>query len=146
MISSTTFSTPQPLHRVPEHVCRRARVLLRAGPAEGSPCVCQLFPQRKFTIFEQNNFMEIPSSTTKRLRTNAPTGRVDGNWTESGGKAPSPGFLLVSELPQDSHYPETRASPGAYLHRIDISGPGRVDMLTPPVAAARNSVATGASG
>ena len=48
---------------------------------------------------------------------NAPTGRVDRNWTTSGGKAPWPGFLLVGELAQVPHYPETRTSPGGYLHR-----------------------------
>ena len=51
-------------------------------------------------------------------RTNAPTGTVDRNWTESGGKAPWPGFLLVGELGQVPHYPETRTSPGGYLHRV----------------------------
>ena len=39
------------------------------------------------------------------------------NWTKSGGKAPWPGFLLVGELVQVPHYPETRTSPGGYLHR-----------------------------
>ena len=52
------------------------------------------------------------------VRTNAPTGRVDRNWTKSGGKAPWPGFLLVGELAQVPHYPETRTSPGGYLHRV----------------------------
>ena len=65
---------------------------------------------------------ETPSSGLRDdarlpLRTNAPTGRVDRNWTESGGKAPQPGFLLVGELAQVPHYPEMRASPGGYLHR-----------------------------
>ena len=49
------------------------------------------------------------------LRTNALTGRVDRNWTQSGGN-PEPGFFL-GELAQVPHYPETRASPGGYLHR-----------------------------
>ena len=77
-------------------------------------------------------------------RTNAPTGRVDRNWTKSGGKAPWPGFLLVGELAQVPHYPETRTSPGGYLHRAYPSGSGRVDMLMSPVEAARAAVATGA--
>ena len=51
-------------------------------------------------------------------RTNAPTGRVDRNRTKSGGKAPWPGFVLVGELAQVPHYPETRTSPGGYLHRV----------------------------
>ena len=84
---------------------------------------------------------------TFKLRTNAPTGRVDRNWTESGGKAPSPGFLIVGELVHVSHYPETRAAPGGYLHRApDLSGSGRVDMFTRPVAAARAAVSTEAWG
>ena len=41
-------------------------------------------------------------------RTNARTGRVDHNWTKSGGKASWPGFLFVGELAQVPHYPETR--------------------------------------
>ena len=48
---------------------------------------------------------------------NAPTGRVDRNWTKSGGKASWPGFLLVGELAQVPHYPEARTTPGGYLHR-----------------------------
>ena len=80
----------------------------------------------------------------KRLnKTNAPTGRVDRNWTESGGNAPYNGFLSVGELAQVSHYPETRTSPGGYLHR---TGSGQVDMLTCSIAAARAAVATGMSG
>ena len=75
-------------------------------------------------------------------RTNAPTCRVNRNWTKSGGKAPWPGFLLVGELAQVPHYPETRTSPGGYLHRAE--GSGRVGMLTSPVAAARAAVAKGA--
>ena len=51
-------------------------------------------------------------------RTNAPMGRMDRNWTKSGGKAPWPGFLLGGELAQVPHYPETRASLGGYLHRV----------------------------
>ena len=54
----------------------------------------------------------------KNPRTNAPTGRVDRNSTKSGGKAPWPGFLLVGELAQVSHYPQTRTSLGGYLHRV----------------------------
>ena len=50
-------------------------------------------------------------------RTNATTGRVDRNWTTSGGKAPWPGFLIVGELAQVPHYPETMTSPGGYLDR-----------------------------
>ena len=79
-------------------------------------------------------------------RTNAPTGRVDRNRTKSGGKASWPGFLLVGELAQVPHYPETRTSPVAISTVPDPSGSGPVDMLTSPVAAARAVVATGASG
>ena len=42
----------------------------------------------------------------------------DQRRTKSGGKAPWPGFLLVGELAQFSHYPETRTSPGGYVHRV----------------------------
>ena len=93
----------------------------------------------------------IPSSFLPKrtsMSVNAPTGRVDRNWTKSGGKAPWPGFLLVGELAQVPHDPETRTSPGGYLHRgirpSDPPGSDRVDMLTGPVAAARAAVATGA--
>ena len=48
--------------------------------------------------------------------------RVDRNQTESGGKAPQPGFLLDGELAQVSHDPATRASPGGYLHRTGSFG------------------------
>ena len=60
-------------------------------------------------------------------RTNATTGRVDRNWTTSGGKAPWPGFLIVGELAQVPHYPETMTSPGGYLDRAWSFGikPGR---------------------
>ena len=51
-------------------------------------------------------------------RTNAPTGRVDRNWTKSGGEAPWPRFLLVGEL--------ARASP-TLPGDEDISG-----WLSPP--------------
>ena len=84
------------------------------------------------------------------IGTNASTGRVDRNWTKSGGKAPQPGFLLVGELAQVPHYPETRASRRRGHLRVaistvpDPSGSGRVDMLTSPVAARRAAVATGA--
>ena len=71
-------------------------------------------------------------------RTNAPMGRVDRNWTKSGGKAPLPGLTRVP------HYPETRALRVAVSTVPDPSGSGRVDMLTSPVAAARAAVATGA--
>ena len=50
------------------------------------------------------------------------TGRVDRNWTESGGKAPQPGLLLVGELVQVLHYPETRASPGGHLRHTGSLG------------------------
>ena len=69
---------------------------------------------------------------------------MGNNWTKSGGKAPWPGFLLVGELAQVPHYPETRTSPGVISTVPDPSGSGRVDMLTGPVAAARAAVATGA--
>ena len=59
----------------------------------------------------------ITATATALQEPNAPTGRVDRNWTKSGGKAPWPGLLLVGELAQVPHYPETRASPGGYLHR-----------------------------
>ena len=42
----------------------------------------------------------------------------------------------MGELAQVPRYPETRTSPGGYLHRVY--------MLTEPVAAARAAVATGA--
>ena len=47
----------------------------------------------------------------------------------------------MGELAQVLNYPEMMASPGAVP---DLSGSGRVDMLTRPVAAARAAVATGA--
>ena len=58
--------------------------------------------------------------------TNAPTGRVDRNWTKSHTTRRR-GHLrvAVSTVP-------------------DPSGSGRVDMLTSPVAAARAAVVTGA--
>ena len=55
--------------------------------------------------------------TTGRERNNAPTGRVERNWTMSGEKAPWHGFLLGVELAQLPHYLETRTFPGGYLHR-----------------------------
>ena len=65
--------------------------------------------------------------TENNCWTNAPTGRVDRNWTKSGGKAPLPGFLLEGELAQVPRYPGTRTSPGGYLHRVWSFGirPGR---------------------
>ena len=83
-------------------------------------------------------------STLYVLRTNAPTGRVDRNWTKSGGKASWPGFLLVGELAQVPHYIRRRGRLRVAISTVsDPSGSGRVDMLTSPVAAAR-AVATGA--
>ena len=55
--------------------------------------------------------------TQRSLRVKVPTSRVGCNWTEPGGKAPYPGFLLVAELAKVQHYPETRASLGGSLHR-----------------------------
>ena len=78
------------------------------------------------------------------LTTNAPTSRVDRNCTESGGKSAQPGFSLVGEFAQAPHYPETRASPGGY--RIGSLGIRSSRMPTRPIAPARDSVATGASG
>ena len=47
-------------------------------------------------------------------------------WTATGpslaGRLHSLGFLLVGELAQVPHYPETRASPGGCLHRTRYFG------------------------
>ena len=91
------------------------------------------------------NALPFPPWDEVRPRTYAPTGRVGRNWTES--KTPSPGFMLVGELAQVPHYPETRTSLGGCLFTApDLSGSGRVDRFTRPVAAARAAVATGAYG
>ena len=47
------------------------------------------------------------SSINEINETNAPTGRVDRNWTKSGGKASQPRFLLVGEVVQVPHYPDS---------------------------------------
>ena len=76
---------------------------------------------KKLLYTKSNQFVSKERGSTsegdQEARTNAPTGRVDRNWSKSGGKAPYPGFLLVGELAQVPHYPETRTSPGGYLHR-----------------------------
>ena len=81
-----------------------------------------------------------------QLRANAPTGRVDRNWTEPSGKASYPGFLLVGDLAQVPHTRRRGRLRVAISTESDLSGSGRVDMLTYPVAAARAAVATRASG
>ena len=78
------------------------------------------------------------------LRTNAPTGRVDRNWTDPGGKALWPGFCWWVGA-RKSHTTRRRGHlRGAISTVPDSSGSGRVDMLTRPVAASRAAVATGA--
>ena len=67
---------------------------------------------------ENTTCSERSAQKENNPRTNAPTGRVNRNWTKSGGKAPWPGFLLVGEFAQVPHYPETRASPIGYLHHV----------------------------
>ena len=81
-------------------------------------------------------------ATAVTPRTNAPTGRVDRNWTKSGGKAPWPGFLWASS--RKSHTTRKRRLRVAISTVPDPSGSGQVDVLTSPVAAARAAVATGA--
>ena len=90
---------------------------------------CRIRPKIRIGIGKEDGFVnrtngnenttssERSAQKENNSRTNAPTGRVDRNWTKSCGKAPLPGFLLVGELAQVPHYPETRASPGGFLHR-----------------------------
>ena len=86
----------------------------------------------------------IDLSRDSIARPNTSTGRVDRNWTESGGKAPKPGFLLVGELAK-VHTTRRRGHLRVAISTVPgPSGSARVDMLTSPVAAARAAVATGA--
>ena len=80
----------------------------------------------------------------ENARTNAPTGRVDRNCTKSGGKASWPEFLLVGELAQVPHYPETRTAPGGYLHRAWSFGIRPGWHVHEPGTAGRAAVSTGA--
>ena len=82
-------------------------------------------------------------------RTNAPTCRVDGNWTNSGGKASSSRFLLVGELARVPHYPGEMTPAGGYLHRTCPSrGSVRSGQRAraPVVTAACSDVTTGSMG
>ena len=79
--------------------------------------------------------------------TNAPTGRVDRNWTESGGKAPHPEFLLEWLSSRKSHINRRRGHLRVAISATpDPSGSGGVSTPTRPVATAWAAVATGASG
>ena len=92
----------------------------------------------------------IPYPTLRSMSTSAPTGRVERNWTESGGKAPQPGFLLVGELAQVPHYPTLPGdegvpgwlSPPRLIFRDQVGS----TMITRQVATARAAVATGVLG
>ena len=76
---------------------------------------------RAYIYIYINMFGWLCRATCCSRRTNAPAGRVDRNWTKPGGKASWPGFLLVGELAQVPHYPETRASPGCLLYTSDAA-------------------------
>ena len=72
-------------------------------------------------------------------------GRVDRNWTKSGGKAPKPGFLLALVSSCKFHTTRRRGHLRVAISTVpDPLGSDRVDMLPSPVAATRAAVATGA--